>query len=406
MANGNTSLSALDGWIEVCRAGSHTDSRGRRVEIGEADIEAIAERYAAGDPAPVVLGHPETDDPAYGWVERLRAVGGALQAKLHKLDDGFRRLVEDGRYRGRSVALDGGPDQWRLRHLGWLGATPPAIAGLAPSEFAGPPPRPAGDDVAVIEFADADASWREAQGWGGIAAIARNLRDLVVDKFSLAEADRALPGWALRGIEGAAAEAQGAPDEHSMSAARAAGDDNDDGGDPCMTDPGSRRAAQADAALGEREAALAAREAAAEAREAEFAARERLAAEREWVDAQVRAGRVLPADASPLASYLALAAPAGGGALIEFSTAAGDTAKRPADVWLKEWIGRLPARVDYSERAPSAEYRPPSERVQTDAQKVDAARFLAARVRALMAADSALSQDDALLLAKAEEVAK
>ena len=387
-------MSALDGWIDVCRAGEHTDSRGRAVGITPDDIAGIARRYAGEDPAPVVLGHPKDDDPAYGWVGKLRAVGGALQAKLRKLDPAFREWVESGRYRGRSVALRGGPGNWSLRHLGFLGATPPAIEGLAPSEFAGRG-RAAmeGEDDAVIEFAG-DAPGFGA--WGALAAAMARLRDLLVDKFSIEEADRALPRWALRSVEDAAAGAAESDGAQPVSmAAEAAGSDPEGGRG--MSENNNPGGADASAALAEREAAQAAREAAAEAREAAFAARERLAAERAWADGQVRAGRVLPADAEALAAFLAHCAP---DADIEFAAPGGGRRTARAADWLREWIGRLPARVEYGEVAPAAERKRPA-RIDAAADRARAGQALGAAAAALMAGNPALTQDQAIILAKA-----
>ena len=57
-------------WIEIARAGTFTDSKGRPQTFSAADLEQIATRYTpARRDAPLVLGHPETDAaPAFGWV--------------------------------------------------------------------------------------------------------------------------------------------------------------------------------------------------------------------------------------------------------------------------------------------------------------------------------------------------
>lgn len=133
-------MSALDGWIDVFRTGAHRDSGGRVRRWGEDDLDRLVAAFERGDPVPVVVGHPETDAPAFGRVAGLRRVGDRLQARLDELDPGFRAAVAAGRYSGRSVALDpaeGGG--FRLRHLGFLGAAAPAVAGLAPSRFGSRP---------------------------------------------------------------------------------------------------------------------------------------------------------------------------------------------------------------------------------------------------------------------------
>ncbi|WP_420011977.1 hypothetical protein [Tateyamaria sp.] len=128
-------LSALDGWIDVLRAGSFVDKSGRAFTVSAEDLSAIATDYATSDPAPVTIGHPESDAaPAWGWVEKLRAVGDRLQAKLGRLDDSFRAACEAGRYAARSVAITP-PSQnlgWTLWHLAFLGGAAPAVDGLVP----------------------------------------------------------------------------------------------------------------------------------------------------------------------------------------------------------------------------------------------------------------------------------
>jgi len=128
-------FSALDGWFDIFRSGTHTDAHGRDATWTPADLAGIVADYAGADPAPVVLGHPETDAPAMGWVRGLRVMGDRLQARIERLDPGFREAVEAGRYAPRSVALAPTPAGWRLRHLGFLGAQNPAVEGLAPSQF-------------------------------------------------------------------------------------------------------------------------------------------------------------------------------------------------------------------------------------------------------------------------------
>lgn len=125
----------MTNWIEVLRTGEHTASSGRKVSITPETLTALVANY---DPAyfeaPLVVGHPKDNAPAYGWVESLKAEGGRLFAKFKQVHDGFREAVRSGAFKNRSVAfyndLDGrGP---YLRHVGFLGAAPPAVKGLEP----------------------------------------------------------------------------------------------------------------------------------------------------------------------------------------------------------------------------------------------------------------------------------
>lgn len=120
-------------WLEIFKVGTHTDSGGGTREWTDNDLQEIASLYnPAVHEAPVVIGHPETDSPAYGWVESLKAEGGKLLAKLKDVAPEFVDWVKRGLYKKVSIALY--PDLG-LRHIGFLGAIPPAIKGLANVRF-------------------------------------------------------------------------------------------------------------------------------------------------------------------------------------------------------------------------------------------------------------------------------
>ena len=124
----------LDGKrIEVFRVGKHTDSAGSTKEWSEDELKTIASKY---DPtfheAPVVIGHPKDNAPAFGWAKSLEYQDGSLYATLDKVNSDFAQAVEDGAYKKRSISLY--PDL-SLRHIGLLGAMPPAIKGLEDIAF-------------------------------------------------------------------------------------------------------------------------------------------------------------------------------------------------------------------------------------------------------------------------------
>jgi hypothetical protein len=120
-------------WIEIFRSGLHKDSAGRSHEYSADDIEQIAAKYntALDDDeskiAPLVKGHPESNEPAYGWVERLGRRGDKLYAKMKELSPEIVKNVRDGMFKKISIALY--PDLM-LRHVGLLGAVPPAVKGM------------------------------------------------------------------------------------------------------------------------------------------------------------------------------------------------------------------------------------------------------------------------------------
>ena len=117
---------------------------GNGVSFSGTQLGAIAAAYdASGAPAPIVIGHPATDAPAYGWVDRLFVEGGKLKATIRDTVAAFAEQVRAGRYRKVSVSLfkpdapnNPKPGHWYLKHVGFLGAAAPAVAGLDPVRFA------------------------------------------------------------------------------------------------------------------------------------------------------------------------------------------------------------------------------------------------------------------------------
>jgi len=128
-------LSGLEDWIEVFKAGEHTASSGESKTYTTTDLDAIVSKYKeqSDHEAPVTIGHPANNQPAYGWVESLKRKGDVLLAKLKDVSEDFADLVKNGRFKKRSIALY--PDM-TLRHIAFLGAVPPAVKGLKDIVFA------------------------------------------------------------------------------------------------------------------------------------------------------------------------------------------------------------------------------------------------------------------------------
>jgi hypothetical protein len=120
--------------IAIFRTGTHTDASGKTRIWTEDDLHTIAAKYneQTEHEAPVVVGHPKDNAPAFGWVSKLAVDGGILYASLKDLSAEFVDMVKNHRFKKRSIALY--PDML-LRHVGFLGAVPPAVKGLADAVF-------------------------------------------------------------------------------------------------------------------------------------------------------------------------------------------------------------------------------------------------------------------------------
>jgi len=181
----------MDGMeIEIFKPGTYTAMDGQARTYGEAELRAIADAY---DPAvyeaPVVIGHPKVDAPAWGWVKGLTYADGALKAVLHKVAPVFAEMVKAGRYRNRSASFwpptapnNPTPGKVHLRHLGFLGALPPAVKGLAPLNFSDDA------DAVVIEFGEPGAAGNDCED---VAAMRARLAELEAENQKLAQEKRA-----------------------------------------------------------------------------------------------------------------------------------------------------------------------------------------------------------------------
>lgn len=280
--------------FEIFRSGTHQPMKGDAIAFSEGDLAAIAGAYdPAKHLAPIVVGHPKLDAPAYGWIEKLAVRGDRLVATPREVDAAFADLVQGGKFKKVSAAFfpadapnNPTPGQMSLRHVGFLGAQPPAVKGLRPVEF--------GDDEAVItiEFAD----WTLASTAGSAARLFRRLRDWIISDKGLETADQVIPDWDISSLEDAATTAR----QPDLTPQPAFADPDKDKTMPNI-DPAELE--RRETALAARETAFADRERAAANAAAEAARTVRAAEDAAYVDGIVKQGR-LPADQAPVAIAL------------------------------------------------------------------------------------------------------
>ncbi len=125
--------------FEIFKTGSHTSDKGVSKDYTLEDLNFIAQSYKPEeDEAPIVIGHPENNDPAFGWISSLSvSEDGKLfaEASDEKLHPDFLNALKDGSYKKRSISLT---PEGKLRHVGFLGAAKPAVKGLADIQFSSP----------------------------------------------------------------------------------------------------------------------------------------------------------------------------------------------------------------------------------------------------------------------------
>lgn len=331
--------------IHIFRPGRHTSMQGATIDFGEGDLIATAKAY---DPtrheAPLVIGHPRADAPAWGWVGGLTADEGGLFATPRQLDPAFAEMVRAGRFKKVSASFytpdsphNPVPGVYYLRHVGFLGAQPPAVKGLAP---------------VPVNFAEGDTEegcvsfdFAESPGllrW--LADLFRGLREYVVEKDGTEMADRAIPSYAVSGLQemAAASAAQAAeipafaenltpPKEKSMQKQETPPAENIDFAETkARADELERKVAYLTG----------------------IARKERAS---RLVDKALADGRLTPAQSVGLADFMAGLDEEG---TFDFAENGGKTTSMSPAAFMAAFLERLPKQVDFSEAAPGGEEAP------------------------------------------------
>jgi hypothetical protein len=68
--------------FEIFKTGTHTSDKGISKDYSLDDLNYIAAHYNPEEhEAPIVVGHPIDNSPAFGWIEKLEVIGDRLIAK-------------------------------------------------------------------------------------------------------------------------------------------------------------------------------------------------------------------------------------------------------------------------------------------------------------------------------------
>lgn len=123
-------------WIEIFRAGDYRD-KGKGLVTREDLTRVVASYDPSFHEAPVTVGHPADNLPAFGWIGSLELQGDVLVAREKQVDPQFNELRQAGRYKKRSASFYTGTDGKisGLRHVAYLGAQPPEVKGLRDVKF-------------------------------------------------------------------------------------------------------------------------------------------------------------------------------------------------------------------------------------------------------------------------------
>ena len=183
--------------IKIFKVGKHTDMKGVTRDYTR---DMLADCVAAYNPqtheAPFVLGHPKHDDPAYGWADHLElSDDGFLLAYPKQVKAEFAESTNAGRHNKVSSSFylpdspnNPTPGKLYLRHVGFLGAQPPAVKGLGTVQFAE-------NEEGVVDFMSPTYAFEL------IADIFRRQRDALIESTSAEEADKQFPNWVIDSLK-------------------------------------------------------------------------------------------------------------------------------------------------------------------------------------------------------------
>ncbi len=321
--------------LEIFKPGKHTAMNGTTLEFTEADLAATVAAYDPGlHEAPLVVGHPGIDAPAYGWVKGLSFSEGAMAAEPDQVDAAFAELVNAGRFKKISASFyvpdapgNPVPGVYYLRHVGFLGAQPPAVKGLKNASFAA-------SEEGVVEFGD----WADQVE----AGLFRKLREWIIGKFGVEEADKALPPWDVDTVQTEAARPE--PPEEDASASLFAERQHHNNNKEDVQMPTPEQLAAKEAALQQKEAAFAEREAKLLQQEKNAIHQDHLA----FAEGLVKEGKLLPAMKEQAVALLDFTSGLEAGQVVEFGEGEGKKSV-PAGELFKAFLSGQPKIVDFGE---------------------------------------------------------
>jgi hypothetical protein len=300
---------------------------GATLDFSEADIKACASAYdPAKHEAPIVVGHPRHDAPAYGWVESLATQNDGLTATAREIDPAFAELVTAGRFKKVSASFYS-PDSpsnpargvWYLRHIGFLGAQPPAVKGLKAISFGEA-------EEGIVEFAD----------WGleTSAGLWRRMREWLLAQFGQETADQVVPDWQIETIREAARQDEAPAASHAFVESLVH--------EEHAVTPEEKAALEAEVATLKQQLA------AAESEKKATAAAQRHGEHAAFAESVIGEGRLAPKHKAAVIAFLDFVE---GETLIEFGEG---EARQPLANAFKTFLTELPKAVEFGELATKA----------------------------------------------------
>lgn len=334
--------------IEIFRIGQRVDSQGRTWNFSSDVLDEVIQEY---DPAvfkaPLTIGHPKVNEPAYGWVNGLNrdSVNAELiQATPINVEPAFAAMVNEQRFPKVSASFftpdhpaNPKPGKWYLRHVAFLGAAAPAIPGIKPASLDPANFSANDDDLVTIEFnaSDFDAS-------GFFSGVLRNLRDFLLTKFGAEDADKVVPNYLVADVERMNVRNELTQSSPGFAAPANEEPPSDNTGESTVTKKTDDAADKQTADFAARESSLAAREQAIADKEAAA----KRAAITAFADKVVGDRRVGLDKRDGLIEFMATL---DDDRTVSFSAEDGKNVSQPSATWFREFVEGLSPEVNFSE---------------------------------------------------------
>lgn len=174
--------------IPFLKPGNYIDMNSNPVSIDKSTLDKIIEATKSfayqDDDFPLVIGHPKTDGPAWGWIKKTSIVNeDDVLVALADQEDVVPEFKDwFGKKLFKKVSVKLRPD-FSIQHIGFLGAKPPAVTGLPAVAFK------EDEKGMTIELADYELSqWYFKNN----QRLWRSLKNFLISKFGKDDADSTL----------------------------------------------------------------------------------------------------------------------------------------------------------------------------------------------------------------------
>lgn len=208
--------------IEAGKLGRQVDGRGVVKEFTPEFFKEVSESYdPANFKAPAIISHDTKGVPddklhdnkelSYGAASWVKVVGDRLKIGFKKLSPKVKEYFDNGELLSVSPSFyppshhaNPNPGKWSLRHCALLGATPPAIKGMAAPEFSETGYNPVEhclDFSFPIKLSESEGTLEFSIYSQSTRSLLSNIRDWLIEKDGKEQAEKILPSEMISNME-------------------------------------------------------------------------------------------------------------------------------------------------------------------------------------------------------------